>query len=250
MISVIIPFLNKWELTHARLNEFYRFLPPKEIEVVLINDASTEDGCITGVAWWQKTVNPFPIKYHANKENYGFGRSMNIGAKIASGDILVFYSNDVKTYANWIPELVSRLNGNDKVLLGNEVIYWDGGWNSFEINGKKTIVPYANGWFIACTREIWLSLKGFDWKTFGKYDYEDVDLSAQAIELGYNIVALNSRNLEHAHQGSTIETLNVDREALTKQNREKFIAKWGNRLTNIQSKLEQTDDGERSTTNT
>ena len=90
---------------------------------------------------------------------------------------------------------------------------------------------------------MWDEIGGFDWKTYGKYDYEDVDISARAIELGYNVAALNSKNLEHAHQGSTIATLNVDRMAQTQQNRIKFIAKWGNRLSDIQSKMEKENDG-------
>jgi GT2 family glycosyltransferase len=124
-------------------------------------------------------------------------------------------------------------------LIGNEVIWFPGGWNEFDIEGKHIVIPYANGWFLACTREVWINLGGFDWKTFGRMDYEDVDVSTRAIELGYNIVALNSKKIVHAHQGSTVDTLKIDRMAHTKQNRIKFIAKWADRLTDIALRLEK-----------
>lgn len=238
--SIIVPFYNRYDLTHRCLSDIYKFLYGEDIEVILINDASIETDCASGVAWWQKQVDKtFPILYHTNSENGGFGKSMNNGAKIANGDVLIFYSNDIVCSGNFIPELRQLLSRDDKVLIGNEVIWFPGGWNEFDIEGKHIVIPYANGWFLACTREVWINLGGFDWKTFGRMDYEDVDVSTRAIELGYNIVALNSKKIVHAHQGSTVDTLKIDRMAHTKQNRIKFIAKWADRLTDIALRLEK-----------
>ena len=250
LISLIIPFFNKWDLTHRCLSDIYKFLPSENIEVVLINDASTEADCETGTAWWQKDVKPFPILYHKNKENVGFGHSMNNGAKIANGDVLIFYSNDIVMSGNFIPELSQLLDKDGNVLVGNEVIYYHGGWNEFDVDGKHIVIPYANGWFIACTKEVWKNIGGFDYKTFGHFDYEDIDISVRAYELGYNVVALNSNRIIHAHQGSTVETLRIDRMAHTKQNRIKFIAKWADKLTDITIRLEEKNDRKRSGENT
>src|SRR3989304_616007 len=117
MISLIIPFFNRWDLTHRCLSDIYKFLPGENIEVVLINDASTEADCETGTAWWQKDVKPFPILYHKNKENVGFGHSMNNGAKIANGDVLIFYSNDIVMSGNFIPELSQLLAKDGNILV-------------------------------------------------------------------------------------------------------------------------------------
>lgn len=57
------------------------------------------------------------------------------------------------------------------------------------------------------------------------------------------MVGMNSKNIEHAHQGATVSTLNIDRMSLTKQNRLRFIAKWQNRLINIQAELEKSHGG-------
>src|SRR3990172_6779807 len=92
--SFVVPYFNKWGLTHRCLAEFYKFLLNEDIEVILVDDASTDYDCTTGADWWTKEVKSFPIKLHRNLENGGFGKSMNNGAEVATGDILVFYSND------------------------------------------------------------------------------------------------------------------------------------------------------------
>lgn len=238
--SIVVPFYNRWDLTHRCLSDIYKFLGGEDIEIVLINDASTEQDCAAGAAWWQKQANlPFQLLYHTNLENVGFGHSMNNGAKIANGEVLIFYSNDVVCSGNFILELKQLLNKNDKVLIGNEVIWYPGGWNEFDVDGKHIVIPYANGWFLACTREVWINIGGFDWKTYGKMDFEDIDISVKAMELGYNIVALSSKKIVHAHQGSTISSLNIDRMAITRKNKIKFFAKWGSRLADIHVTMEK-----------
>lgn len=247
-LSIIVPFLNMWQLTHKRLMELYTHVQ-EDVEIILIDDCSTQPEIKNAVAWWQGTER-HKIRYFRNKENLGFGGSCNVGAKIAEkydADIVAFLSNDVRVVGNFVPELESVFDkyGNN-VLVGNRVIYWPGGWNEFTWNGNKTVVPYAEGWFISAAVDGWNELGGFD-PLYGKFDYEDLDLSTRAIELGYNIVALGSRYLFHDHQGSTIQTLNVDRMAITKMNREKYIKKWGSKMPKIHKQLEMnTDDRARN----
>jgi GT2 family glycosyltransferase len=237
--SFIVPYLNKWGLTHRCLAEFYKFLAGERFEVVLVDDGSTDVECLTGLKWWLDLQRPFPITAVKHENNLGFGKSMNDGADAAIGEILIFYSNDVRMEKNILPDLRDLINMDRNVLIGNEVIYYPAGWNEFELDGKKFIIPYANGWFLACTREVWTNLGGFDYELFGRFDYEDVDLSTRAYELGYNVVALNSRSLVHAHQGSTVSSLNVDRLKVTQKNREKYFNKWKDKFSSIYEVMEK-----------
>lgn len=227
-VSIIIPFFNRWDLVHQRLSELYKFAPDG-CEVILVNDDSTELDYFGGTNWWNTVEKNFKIVFTTNEKNLGFGGSMNVGATEALGDILVFLSNDVRISGDFISEIVSLIDKNPNYFIGGEVIYWDGGWNSFIFGGKKTIVPYANGWLMACTRECWDKLGGFD-PIYGRFDYEDVDISTSALLAGYDIISLGSGYVKHEHQGSTVSTLGVDRLAHTKQNREVYIGKWEKRL--------------------
>ena len=237
--SIIIPFLNRWDLTHQRLFEIYKHVPVGNAEIVLIDDASTDADIQSGVAWWQGT-SKHPIRYYRNPENLGFGGSMNNGAKIAmkyQSELLIFHSNDVIASGDFFTETIDLISRNPNVLLTGELIWWDSGWNTITIDGKKTIFPYGNGWYLACTSEVWKNIGGFD-LNFGAYDYEDIDISATAIYLGYNIVALNSKYLRHIG-GATISALGMDRSLQTNKNRLLFEQKWRDKIPEIQSRLEK-----------
>jgi GT2 family glycosyltransferase len=229
MISIIIPFYNHWNLTHQRLMEMHKYAPD-DCEIVLINDASTDLDCEGGVAFWQNGATRQPIRYHKNKKNLGFGGSMNKGAELAKGDILIFLSNDVISSDDWISHVANKLKENSNILLGGRIVYWPGGWNEFEHNGKKFTVPYCEGWLLACTREVWDNLGGFD-PLYGKYAVEDIDLSTTAISLGYDLVGLNHPHIQHI--GGATAKYDEHRMEYTKKNKEKYIEKWRDRFEEI-----------------
>lgn len=221
--SIIIPYYNRWDLTHQRMAELFKYLPI-EHEIVLVNDASTQSDCETGVGFWQKHIKRHIILYTKNEENLGFGRSMNRGALIATGDVLVFLSNDVYVRKPFVDAINSILDQDENVLIGGEVIDFDSGWNG--LDGK--IVPYCNGWLVACTKDVWYKIGGFDGQ-YGKFDYEDVDLSCTALSKMIKLKSLPDGLFQH--MGSqTINTLNVNRAEQTYKNRDLFVQKWTGKL--------------------
>jgi GT2 family glycosyltransferase len=222
MISIILPFYNHWDLTHQRLMECHKFLPD-DVEIILVNDASTETDCDGGVAFWQKAENRQKIRYIKNKENLGFGGSMNRGAKFAEGDILIFLSNDVIISGNFVEQIKKEIENEKDILIGGRIIYWRAGWNEISHNGLDFVVPYAEGWLVACTKKVWDNLGGFD-LLYGKYAFEDIDLSTKAIELGYRLVGLASPYLKHI--GAQTAGYTEERMQITIDNKEKYIEKW------------------------
>lgn len=225
--SIIVPFFNRWDLTHARLAEFRQFLPPY-CEIILVDDCSTDNDTRSGIAFWQKSgIALHPIKYIRNNENLGFTKSVNRGCKAASGEYVIFYSNDVIMHGNVIDITLELLSTHEKAIVGGRSVYWDSGWNKFNLDGKDVIVPYLEGYYLACKKSNLEELGGFD-EQYAPYDYEDVDLSLNAFLLGYNLLALNTRLLQHL-SGQTAQ-INPNREEITKRNRVKFIEKWQGRL--------------------
>jgi len=229
MISIIIPYFNNWDLTYERLGEIHKHLVG-DFEVILVNDASTDIDCRSGAGWWMKYVDRFQVRYVENRENLGFGASHNKGAKKASGDILVFLSNDVVISGNFLPQIEAFIKHyKGKVIIGGEVLGYDTGWNTLLLNGKPSIVPYPVGWLIAVTRKMWTHIGGWDVRTYGKFDYEDVDLGAWSVYNDIPLVGLYTKALKHL-SGQTINKLFPDREKYTIKNRAAFRAKWTNLL--------------------
>jgi GT2 family glycosyltransferase len=237
-ISVVIPSYNHWNLAHSRMLELYKYLPDGN-EIILVNDASTEDDVSSGSAWWQKHSARHVVRYHENETNLGFIGSMNNGAEIAlrhNADVIVLLSNDVVISGDVFTEVCNVIEQyHGKVLIGNEKINYAAGWNEVpDENGNTVIVPWLNGWFLACSADAWKAMGGFD-PRYGVSDFEDVDISLTAISLGYNLVALNSTKLKHLVAQSF--GYNEKRLERTKHNKELFIQKWQPQLSNLHDKL-------------
>jgi len=234
-VSIIIPFFNQWKLTHARLYELTQHVYLENVEIVLMDDASTELDCQAGVAWWQKN-SLHNIRYKRNEENLGFGGNCNEGARVATGDILVFLSNDVIIKGNFLVPLIRILaEKSSHALVGGRIVNWDSGWNTFQVNGKSLIVPYCEGWLIACAKKTWNDLGGFD-PIYQKYDYEDICLSTTAQTLGIPLIALDSPYLDHI-SGVTIRATGADRHSQTVKNKEAYRKKWESKFESLLSKI-------------
>jgi GT2 family glycosyltransferase len=219
-----MPFYGKWDMTHQRLNELYKFIHPSvNMEVILIND-KPDDETPNGVGWWQK-MGAMNVRYLRNKENLGFGGSMNLGASKAVSDILVFFSNDVVVTGDFITQIIGALSVDNQRLIGNVVYDFDTGWNYLKMrNGKKVLFPYAEGYLMATTKVVWEDLGGFD-PIYFPYDFEDVDISTMAIHKKYRLFALHSPYIRHL-SGQTVSQVNPRREEITRANQQKFIGKW------------------------
>lgn len=206
--------------------------PNTNIEILMVNNGSDPKKIEEGhFYYWQKMVNWFSVRYLSWEENVGFGGAMNRGASKANGDRLCFLSDDVKIRGDFLVHIDNILDEDPTALIGGEVVWWPGGWNEFEIKGKKIVVPYANGWLLACSKKSWIESGGFDPRYY-PYDYEDMDLSTRWHEMGYNIIALNSPLVQHIG-GATISGIDSDRAKKTEQHRQLYIAKWYDRLETI-----------------
>lgn len=237
LVSIIIPFFNRWDLVHARMAELYRYTPPN-CEILLVNDASTDVEIMGGEGFWQRN-SKHKVRIIVNKINVGFGQSSNVGVKKASGTIVIVLSNDVVIRGDFVTEVVTKLQKDEKLLVGARIISWPAGWNEFTHEGKPFIVPYVEGWMVACTKDAWEEIGGFD-PRYGKFDVEDQDLSLTALSLGYNLAMIRPGLLQHIG-GATIGTIinPKDRMDITVKNTEKYVQKWSPRFGELFERVEK-----------
>ena len=190
--SIVIPCYNHYDLLHQLLWDLYKHCRDSIDEVVVVDDASTEDIQKGLLGFWFKQ-GLLPLKVITNKENLGFLKTSNRGMEKASGDILILISTDVRIYNSFVIDRIKEIYSDspDDILLGNRYISFDTGWNKFD-----RIYPYLEGWFIVCSKNTWNELGGFD-ERYAPNDYEDIDLSTLAIEKGLRIESLESSDIAH-----------------------------------------------------
>lgn len=228
-ISIIIPMYNNFAGVEKRLWEIHdncqRHLDT--IEILVCDDVSPKIDPVEvdkKMRWWEKKVfSEEGFKYFRNRINYGFGGNCNLGVERATGKTVTFLSSDVQIKGDFVFPIQKLLaeEGVSK-LVGGRLLNFDTGWNVFD--GR--IFPYLEGWLLACKIEDFQKLGGFDYR-YGKFDYEDVDLSTTALSMGFVLEALPEPLFSHWNGSSIITLMGIEERAeKTKLNREVFKKKW------------------------
>jgi len=218
-VSIVILNYNRWDLTHQLLFSIYQTCTAPD-EVVVVNNGCTQEESFTGLQWWRETQ-MLPVRELRIENNIGFLRAANEGMKESTGDIIILISNDVIVKSDIVLRIQHQLKTTYKSLIGGRVLDYSTGWNDFD----GIIFPYVEGYLLATWKDNWKELGYFD-ELYVPNDFEDVDLSTTAKSLEYILVGLPDDAAQHL-SGQTLG-YNLEREARTKINREKFKNKWLN----------------------
>lgn len=187
-VSIVTPVFNQVKYTKDFISGLAQTIDA-DFEVIVINNGSTDET--------EQTLRDYPhewLKVIHNKENKGFGYANNQGAKIATGDALLFLNNDVVfDHAGWLKNLVTTLEKNKNAIVGAQLVRI----NDFTIVRGRTHW-YINGWCMLMMRRIYDDVGGFD-TGFGLGWFEDVWFSIRAEQLGYSLV---EAKVQITHLGS------------------------------------------------
>jgi len=120
-LSVVIAFRNDKENLLACLHSLSDQHLPYEIEIILVDDVSTDGGA-------EAAVREFPeARVLRNEENLGYPRSANRGLQEYAGDYAVLINSDVLLRAGCLETLVSFMEAHPSVgVSGPRVLNADG----------------------------------------------------------------------------------------------------------------------------
>lgn len=178
-----------------------------DVEVLFVDNAST-DGSVEFVRERFPSVRVFSLE-----ENFGFAEGNNIGARNASGEIVVLLNNDTIVEDGWLASLREALAPDD-VAIAQSLVFTDGvpmeyyerngsvnplGHNIMRIFENPEDVFYATGASLAYKKSL-LSLP-FDPDYFAYA--EDLYLGMRARFLGLRIVHVNASRVRHFGGGAT-----------------------------------------------
>ena len=198
-VSVIIPVHNQFQLTYQCLVSLILSNDKVDIDVIVVDDASTD---LTGRI--EDIVENLTVI--RNDKNLGFLASCNKAAQAASGDYFVFLNNDTEVEPGWLDRMVEVFaNFNSTGAVGAKLIYpdgrlqdaggivWESGtpWNvghgqnrdDPEYNYVRE-VDYLTGAALMVSREAWDAVGGFD-PVYSPAYYEDTDLAFKLRAAGF-----------------------------------------------------------------
>ena len=238
--SIVIPTWNARLLIERCLNSIKNNIDQDRVEVIVVDDCSTDDTI-------EKIRKSFQfVVLVAHDKNLGFGGACNSGVLSASNKLVVLLNNDVIVTEPFLDPLLAHFD-SPEVFAVNPRVYqkvnkMPGGglvrgemhcgllrlrWAEDEsARGESSLTLYGNGAAMAVSRPKFLELGGFD-NLYAPFYSEDLDLSYRAYQKGWVVKYEPSSQLTHDH-GATIgkgfNTNYVDR--ISMRNRLLFV--WRN----------------------
>lgn len=234
--SIIIPVWNKVELTRQCLVALGPATEDVSFELIVIDNYSTD------------TTPEFlaslggDVQVITNGENLGFAKACNQGAKVATGDYLVFLNNDTIPLKGWLSALVREVQTNpDVAVVGSKLLYEDGKVQHAGVAIDRTnLTPYhiyagfagdhpavnkrrelnaVTGACLLIRRSIFSELGGFDEEFMN--GFEDVDLCLKVREQQGRIIYQPASVLYH------LESQTPGRKLHDATNARRLNQRWG-----------------------
>lgn len=238
--SVIVPVYGQLAMTLDCLAALALHSGEVEMEVIVVDDASTDDTprVLPGIEG---------LRYQRMPANAGFIAACNEGARLARGEFLVFLNNDTLVQPGWLQALLDTFTTHpDTGLAGAMLVYPDGrlqeagglvfadgsGWNLGRFDspgdprhGYVREVDYCSGAAIAVAAELFQRLGGFDSHYAPAY-YEDTDLAMRVRAAGLKVRYQPASVVVHREGATSGTDLASGTKAYQRVNQKKFQARW------------------------
>lgn len=217
--SIVIRTLNEGRYLDQVLTSVARQdYPTEALEVVVVDSGSEDDTLSIAARHGCRIV-------HIRREDFSFGRSLNLGSDHADGEILIFISGHcVPTGNRWLSELVTpfqqeevavtygRQQGGPESKFSEHCLFEK--YFPVQGNGDHQAPFFCNNANSAFRRTAW-SLHRFDETLTG---LEDMHLSRRLWEAGQRVVYAPEASVYHYHHESWRQVMRrYEREAIALQ---------------------------------
>ena len=207
-ISVVIPALNEGSYLQRTAENLRATLPPQS-ELIVVDDGST-DGCAD-------TLQQSDVLRVIRTSRLGSASARNVGARRATGDLVVFADAHVEAPPNWWAPLAEALRDLSVGAVAPVIsvmgslackgygMRWKGPDFGVEWLPPELVTPHsialAPGCLLAMRREVFSATGGFD-DGMMLWGMEDSELSLRLWLLGYELQLVPSVEVAHLFRRS------------------------------------------------
>jgi GT2 family glycosyltransferase/glycosyltransferase involved in cell wall biosynthesis len=222
-VSIIIPTKDRAELLQACLTSILNQTTYPNYEVILIDTGSTQPETRHLYAELAADAHVRIVDYQGS---FNYSLVNNLGARYASGDLLLFLNNDTQILeADWLNELVGWAERPEVGIVGCKLLRLDGtiqhagiimgveghGSHVFDGDREDTYGVFGSSeWYRdymavtgACMmmrRDVFEELHGFD--EAYEVGYSDIELCLRAFRRGYRVIYTPFARVLHREGGT------------------------------------------------
>jgi glycosyltransferase involved in cell wall biosynthesis len=140
-LSILMPVYNEQATLAAALKEVLNVEFPCEMEVVVVDDGSTD-----GSRELYSSLTDDPrVKVHLHERNQGKGAAIRTAAAAATGDYVIMYDADLEYSAAEIPSLLAPvIAGQAEVVYGTRTFGSHNAYSYAYVLGNKGVTTFAN----------------------------------------------------------------------------------------------------------
>jgi GT2 family glycosyltransferase len=241
-VSIVMVTWEQLALTRLSLESLLTHGAHRAFEVVVVDNGSCDD---TPAYLRALAAHDRRVRIVLNPDNAGFAEACNVGARIATGETLVFLNNDTVLAPGWLDRLVEHLDDpavgavnpvTNRIGTEAEVAASPPTYEAFlqfaarrlgDRAGEIRDVSMLAFFCLALRREIWSEVGPLD-ASFGRGLFEDDDYSMRLARAGYRLVCAEDVFVHHlgeASFGGLVADGTYAR--LFEENRRRFERKWG-----------------------
>ncbi len=224
LVSIIILCWNSLEYTKKSIESISKNTN-LNYQLVIVDNGSTD-----GTSQYLMTMLNEKDLLIRNAKNIGFPAGNNLGARVATGEYLLFLNNDCEVEPNWLEQLIISSKEEGVGLVGaslgflaredrKKMLYYKG-----ICKNADELMSYLEGWCLLMRRKDFFSLEGFDIQ-FSPFFSEDADLSFKCKERGLKIKRLpDPVPIRHHRSKSVMNYPNTA--SIRHENDSKLYRKW------------------------
>ena len=190
--------------------------PQEDTEVIVVDNGSAEDPTTIAKRHYPR------VRVTRTGRNLGFASGNNVGARMATGDWLVFLNDDARVTPTWLDELMAVARRRNAASVGALITDWTGEHIDFAgglVNFEGRVYPQGHGLpltqftpqesplLFGCgaavlfRRDVFEQTGGWDEGTFAYY--EDVEFGWRLWLLGHEVWLAPAARVFHKHHGTS-----------------------------------------------
>lgn len=242
LVSIVVVTWNNLDLTRACLESILADESYGNIEVIVVDNASTDD---TPAYVRETAMNDARVRPVLLDENTGFAKGNNTGLEAASGDVLILLNNDTVVTHGWVRTMVNHLTRDESIgmlgvitnNIGNEARV-DTTYTSLDDMpreayllsraniGRVIELPVVAFFCCGMRRDVYEAVGPLD-TNYGLGYFEDDDYCQRIRSAGFRVCCAEDVFVHHHLSASFGQLGNAKRDALLAENRRYYESKWG-----------------------